>query len=61
MKKLSDSSSITAARGFRAIGLSAGIKKSGKKDLALIVSDFPATVAATFTAGTRTHARDATG
>ena len=49
MKKLSASSSITAARGFRAIGLSAGIKKSGKKDLALIVSDFPATVAATFT------------
>jgi glutamate N-acetyltransferase/amino-acid N-acetyltransferase len=41
--------SVTAARGFRAAGLAAGIKASGKKDLALIVSDSPATVAATFT------------
>lgn len=49
MKKLSVSSSVTAARGFRADGISAGIKPSGKKDLALIVSDVPATVAAVFT------------
>src|SRR2546428_11410834 len=49
MKKQSASSSITAPRGFRATGLSAGIKPNGKKDLALIVSDLPATVAATFT------------
>jgi glutamate N-acetyltransferase/amino-acid N-acetyltransferase len=50
MKKLSAcSDSVTAARGFRAAGLSAGIKKTGKKDLALIVSDVPATVAAVFT------------
>ncbi|MCG3150523.1 MAG: Arginine biosynthesis bifunctional protein ArgJ [Verrucomicrobiae bacterium] len=41
--------SVTVARGFRAAGLSAGIKKTGKKDLALIVSDVPATVAAVFT------------
>jgi glutamate N-acetyltransferase/amino-acid N-acetyltransferase len=41
--------SVTAARGFRAAGMAAGIKPSGKKDLALIVSDVPATVAATFT------------
>jgi glutamate N-acetyltransferase/amino-acid N-acetyltransferase len=41
--------SVTAARGFRADGISAGIKPSGKKDLALIVSDAPATVAAVFT------------
>ena len=43
------SGSVTAARGFRAAGLSAGIKKSGKKDMALIVSDVPATVAGVFT------------
>jgi len=50
MKKLSAcSNSVTAARGFRAAGLSAGIKKSGKKDMALIVSDVLATVAAVFT------------
>ena len=41
--------SITAPRGFRAAGTAAGIKASGKKDMALIVSDKPATVAATFT------------
>ncbi len=49
MKKLLASSSVTAAHGFRADGISAGIKPSGKKDLALIVSDVPATVAAVFT------------
>ena len=43
------SGSVTAARGFRAAGLAAGIKKSGKKDMALIVSDEPATVAGVFT------------
>ncbi len=41
--------SVTAPRGFRAAGLAAGIKTNGKKDVALIVSDPPATVAATFT------------
>jgi glutamate N-acetyltransferase/amino-acid N-acetyltransferase len=41
--------SVTAARGFRAAGMAAGLKSSGRKDLALIVSDTPATVAATFT------------
>ncbi len=41
--------SVTMARGFRAAGMAAGIKSSGRKDLALIVSDAPATVAATFT------------
>ena len=38
--------SVTMARGFRAAGMAAGIKSSGRKDLALIVSDAPATVAA---------------
>ena len=41
--------SVTAARGFRAGGRSAGIKPNGQHDLALIVSDAPATVAAVFT------------
>jgi glutamate N-acetyltransferase/amino-acid N-acetyltransferase len=41
--------SVTAPHGFRAAGIAAGIKVSGKKDMALIVSDEPATVAATFT------------
>ncbi len=41
--------SVTAPKGFRAASVAAGIKKPGKKDMALIVSDVPATVAATFT------------
>ena len=41
--------SVTAPRGFRAAGTAAGIKASGMKDMALIVSDEPATEAATFT------------
>jgi glutamate N-acetyltransferase/amino-acid N-acetyltransferase len=35
--------------GFRATGVSAGIKKKGELDLALILSDVPATVAGVFT------------
>src|SRR5258706_12697746 len=49
MKKLSASSSVTAAHGFRSEGIAAGINPSCKKDLALIVSDVPANVAAVFT------------
>ncbi len=41
--------SITAPKGFRAAGVAAGIKASGAKDLALIVSDRPAVAAAVFT------------
>ena len=40
---------VTAARGFRAAGVSAGIKANQGLDLALIVSDAPATAAAVFT------------
>ncbi|MCF8095558.1 MAG: bifunctional glutamate N-acetyltransferase/amino-acid acetyltransferase ArgJ [Desulfobacteraceae bacterium] len=36
-------------KGFKASAVSAGIKKNGKKDLALIVSDTPAAVAGVFT------------
>ncbi|HUK33986.1 MAG TPA: bifunctional glutamate N-acetyltransferase/amino-acid acetyltransferase ArgJ [Vicinamibacterales bacterium] len=43
---------VATARGFRTAGVSAGIKSggaAGKLDLALVVSDTPATVAAVFT------------
>jgi len=40
---------VTAARGFRAAGVSAGIKASGALDIALIVPDAPAAGAALFT------------
>ena len=41
--------SITAAKGWRAAGVRAGTKPSGDLDLALVVSDVPATVAGAFT------------
>ena len=40
---------MTAALGFRASGVSAGIKRSRKPDLSLVVSEMPAACAATFT------------
>jgi len=40
---------VSSALGFQAIGIACGIKPEGEKDLALIVSDVPAEVAATFT------------
>jgi glutamate N-acetyltransferase / amino-acid N-acetyltransferase len=40
---------VTTPRGFRAAGVSAGIKANGGLDLALLVSDTPATAAAVFT------------
>ncbi|HEY7284378.1 MAG TPA: bifunctional glutamate N-acetyltransferase/amino-acid acetyltransferase ArgJ [Vicinamibacterales bacterium] len=40
---------ITAAQGFRAAGISAGIKASKGLDLALLVADAPASAAAVFT------------
>jgi glutamate N-acetyltransferase / amino-acid N-acetyltransferase len=40
---------VTTPLGFRAAGHAAGIKRKGKKDMALIVSDVPAVVAGTFT------------
>ena len=41
--------SVSAPSGFRAAGIACGIKKSGAPDLALIVSDQPASSAAVFT------------
>jgi glutamate N-acetyltransferase/amino-acid N-acetyltransferase len=40
---------VTAPKGFRAAGISAGIKSDKRLDLALLVSDSPATAAAVFT------------
>jgi len=40
---------ITTPRGFKAAGISCGIKKRNKKDLALIYSEVPARSAALFT------------
>ena len=40
---------ITAAAGFRAAGVAAGIKASGALDVTLIVADAPASAAAVFT------------
>ncbi|MFA5060201.1 MAG: bifunctional glutamate N-acetyltransferase/amino-acid acetyltransferase ArgJ [Candidatus Omnitrophota bacterium] len=40
---------VTTPQGFTANGISAGIKKSGKPDLALIASDVPAIAAGVFT------------
>ena len=41
--------SVSAPHGFRAAGIACGIKKAGGLDLALIVSDAPASAAAVFT------------
>ncbi len=41
--------SLTAPRGFRAAAATAGIKASGKPDLALIAADRPCTAAGVFT------------
>ena len=43
------SGGVTTPRGFRAAGVSAGIKANGGLDLALLVSDTAATAAAVFT------------
>jgi glutamate N-acetyltransferase/amino-acid N-acetyltransferase len=47
---------ITAPAGFRAAGVACGIKASGKPDLALIVSDHPASAAGLFTTNRATAA-----
>ncbi|MBI5415272.1 MAG: bifunctional glutamate N-acetyltransferase/amino-acid acetyltransferase ArgJ [Candidatus Omnitrophica bacterium] len=47
--KILKNGGVTTPKGFRANGVAAGIKRSGKLDLALITSDVPATAAAVFT------------
>uniref|UniRef100_A0ACD5GQZ6 Uncharacterized protein n=1 Tax=Desertifilum tharense IPPAS B-1220 TaxID=1781255 RepID=A0ACD5GQZ6_9CYAN len=43
------SGGITAPRGYRAAGITAGLKPSGQPDLALILSDVDAIAAGVFT------------
>ena len=47
---------LTRAQGFSACGFTAGIKESGLPDLALLVSDRPATAAAVYTQNQSTAA-----
>jgi len=42
-------SSLTRVKGFRAVGVTCGLKKSGNPDLALVLSDGPCAAAAVFT------------
>ncbi len=44
-----DTKALASVRGFRASGVSCSIKKSGNKDLALMVSDTPAIASGVFT------------
>ncbi len=44
--------SITTPKGFKAAGIKAGIKKSGKEDVAIIYSTVPAAAAGVFTLNT---------
>ena len=40
---------VTAPKGFLASGIKAGLKKSGRPDLALLISEVPAVAAGAFT------------
>jgi glutamate N-acetyltransferase / amino-acid N-acetyltransferase len=48
--------SVTAAKGFRAAGVTAGIKPSGRSDIALVVNDGPQRFAAGVFTGNRIKA-----
>ena len=44
---------INLPQGFQAAGVAAGLKKEGRKDMALIVSEKPAVMAGVFTTASR--------
>lgn len=44
-----DTQGVTYAKGFKAAGVKAGIKKSGNLDVAVIYTEIPAAIAGTFT------------
>jgi glutamate N-acetyltransferase / amino-acid N-acetyltransferase len=48
--------SVTAPRGFRAAGIAAGIKESGRADLAVVLNDGPSDAAAGVFTGNRVKA-----
>ena len=47
--KIIDKGGVTSAQGYKAAGVTAGLKRSGKADMALIVSDNEAEFAGAFT------------
>ena len=47
--KFIDNGSVTSTPGFKACGVTAGLKKSGNPDMALVASDVPANFAGVFT------------
>ncbi|HEY3374191.1 MAG TPA: bifunctional glutamate N-acetyltransferase/amino-acid acetyltransferase ArgJ [Candidatus Aquicultor sp.] len=48
-EKLMIHSGVTAPKGYKAAGIACDIKQSGRKDMAIILSDMPASAAAVFT------------
>ena len=48
--------SVTAAQGFRASGVAAGLKSSGAADVAMVVNDGPSSAAAAVFTGNRCKA-----
>ena len=46
---------ITAAKGFQAAGIEAGIKYQNRKDMAIIYSEKPCVAAGTFTSLSLIH------
>ncbi|MFP4522652.1 MAG: bifunctional glutamate N-acetyltransferase/amino-acid acetyltransferase ArgJ [Fibrobacterota bacterium] len=49
MKITAEKGAVTAPKGFKASGISVGLKKSGKPDMALLCPDSPCTAAGAFT------------
>ena len=48
--------SVTAPRGFRAAGVTAGLKESGDRDVAVVINDGPSRAAAAVFTSNRVHA-----
>jgi glutamate N-acetyltransferase/amino-acid N-acetyltransferase len=49
MIKIIENGNVCSAKGYKAAGIAAGIKKNGARDLALVVSEVPAVAAGVFT------------
>src|ERR1700749_1352385 len=52
--------SVTAPLGFRAAGVTAGLKKSGDRDVAVVINDGPSRSAAAVFTSNRVHAAPVT-
>ena len=53
---MSSATGVTAAQGFRASGVAAGLKSSGEPDVAVVVNDGPMSTAAAVFTGNRCKA-----